>query len=153
LRAESTAGSLSSADLNNGALATPYRTVVYIPEKQQEGSVIIVIDRALRDGGTSYHYLPPADLANQLKLLSREQRWEEMPAYISDDVLNTYATVGTFDEIGEKINERYGRVVTNVEFSIPIRNQADRKTLEHWSETMKSAQALAASHRTCRPRG
>jgi len=84
-----------------------------------------------------------ADLANRLKLLSREQRWEEMPAYISDDVLNTYATVGTFDEIGEKIKERYGRLVTNVEFSIPIRSQADRTTLECLIETLKSAAAPA----------
>jgi probable F420-dependent oxidoreductase len=84
-----------------------------------------------------------ADLANKLKVLSREQRWEEMPAYISDEVLNTYATVGTFDEIGEKIKERYGRVVTNVEFSIPIRNQSDRAILERLIETLTSAEPPA----------
>ncbi len=78
------------------------------------------------------------DLANRLKLLSRAQRWEEMPAYISDDVLNTYATVGTFDEIGDKIKERYGRIVTNVEFSIPIRDRADATTLEHLVASLKS---------------
>lgn len=84
-----------------------------------------------------------ADLASRLKLLAREQRWEEMPGYISDDVLDTYATVGTFDEIGEKLKRRYGRLVTNVEFSIPVRNQADRRTLEHWIELLKSAELPA----------
>jgi probable F420-dependent oxidoreductase len=80
-----------------------------------------------------------ADLANRVKLLAREQRWEEMPRYISDEVLNTYATVGTFDEIGEKIKERYGRLVTNVEFSIPVRSNADRMMIERLLESLKTA--------------
>jgi probable F420-dependent oxidoreductase len=47
-------------------------------------------------------------LADELKLLSRAQRWEEMPQHITDDVLNLYATVGTYDVIADKLAERYG---------------------------------------------
>jgi probable F420-dependent oxidoreductase len=69
------------------------------------------------------------DLAEQLKVLSKAQRWEEMPAYISDEVLHRYATIGTFDEIGDKLIARYGRVATHAEFSIPIADERDRETL------------------------
>ena len=69
------------------------------------------------------------DLANMLKVLSREQRWEEMPDRITDEVLNLYATVGTYDEIGDKLQARYGSVVTNIEFSIPSETPAERDTM------------------------
>ncbi|WP_048440299.1 TIGR03617 family F420-dependent LLM class oxidoreductase [Caenimonas sp. SL110] len=69
------------------------------------------------------------DLASRLKILSKEQRWEEMPAFIDDDVLNLFATVGTFDVIGDKLIARYGKVATNAEFSIPISSEADMDTL------------------------
>jgi hypothetical protein len=32
-----------------------------------------------------------------LKLLSRAQRWEEMPQHIDDDVLHRFVTVATYD--------------------------------------------------------
>ena len=83
-----------------------------------------------------YHGL--GELAERLKVLSREQRWEEMPAYISDEVLHLYATVGTFDEIGDRLIRRYGHVVTNAEFSIPIGSEQDQETLRGLIRRMQS---------------
>jgi probable F420-dependent oxidoreductase len=79
------------------------------------------------------------DLANQLKVLSREQRWEEMPGYISDDVLHTYVVVGTYDEIAAKLLERFGSLVTHVEFSIPAATEANRERLRAMVNTLQSA--------------
>jgi alkanesulfonate monooxygenase SsuD/methylene tetrahydromethanopterin reductase-like flavin-dependent oxidoreductase (luciferase family) len=59
------------------------------------------------------------ELAAELAVLSRAQRWEEMPPRISDEVLHTYAVVGTYAEIGRKLVDRYRGLVTDVEFSIP----------------------------------
>lgn len=59
------------------------------------------------------------ELAAELATLSRAQRWEEMPPRISDEVLHTYAVVGTYAEIGRRLVERYRGLVTDVEFSIP----------------------------------
>lgn len=70
-----------------------------------------------------------AGLADQLKVLSRQQRWDEMPDLISDEVLDTFAVVGTFDEIGDKLKARYGHVATNVEFSIPVADEHDEQSL------------------------
>ena len=78
---------------------------------------------------SAFEYHGLGDLADRLKVLSRAQRWEEMPAFIDDDVLHRYATIGTFDEIGDKLIARYGRVVTNAEFSIPIAGERDVDTL------------------------
>jgi probable F420-dependent oxidoreductase len=69
------------------------------------------------------------DLAAELAVLSRAQRWEEMPPRISDEVLHTYVTVGTYDQIAQKLTERYGKVVTHCEFSIAVKDQADKERL------------------------
>ena len=65
-------------------------------------------------------------MADRLKLLSRAQRWEEMPQHINDDVLHNFVTIATYDTIGRKLCDRYGGVVTNCEFSIAVKNDADR---------------------------
>ncbi|MEM7466112.1 MAG: TIGR03617 family F420-dependent LLM class oxidoreductase [Pseudomonadota bacterium] len=69
------------------------------------------------------------DLADDLKNYSKAQRWEEMPHLINDEVLDLFATIGTFDEIADKLHARYGEVVTNAEFSIPVDDKADEETL------------------------
>lgn len=83
------------------------------------------------------HGLGP--LADELKHLSRAQRWEEMPGYITDEVLDTYACVATFDRIAEKLVERYGTLVTNAEFSIPVDDEADAVTLQAMLATLRAA--------------
>jgi probable F420-dependent oxidoreductase len=78
------------------------------------------------------------DLADELKLLSRAQRWEEMPRFIDDDVLDRYACVGTYDEIAAKLASRYGDLVTNIEFSIPVDNEADAAHLRRMLEVLRA---------------
>src|SRR6185295_9051658 len=56
----------------------------------------------------AFDHLSLGDLADRLKLLSRAQRWEEMPQHINDDVLETFVTVGTYDQIAKKLTERFG---------------------------------------------
>jgi len=79
------------------------------------------------------------DLAIELSRLSKEQRWEEMPERISDEVLHTYVTVGTYDEIGARLTERYAGVVTGVEFSIAVTSEADRERLGALVRDVKAA--------------
>lgn len=69
------------------------------------------------------------DLADDLAALSKQQRWEAMPGRIADDVLHLYATVGTYDEIGRRLGDRYGGLVDRIEFSIPAGSPAERDRL------------------------
>jgi probable F420-dependent oxidoreductase len=84
------------------------------------------------------------ELADRLRLLSRAQRWEEMPQHITDEVLHTYVTVGTYDEIAAKLCDRYGGVVTHCEFSIPVNAAADRRRLGELARTIQAKEQTLA---------
>lgn len=76
-------------------------------------------------------------LADEMAKLSKAQRWEEMPERISDEVLDTYATVGTYDEIGRKLVRRYGGLCTDVEFSIPCSTPEEKATMRALIEQVR----------------
>jgi probable F420-dependent oxidoreductase len=78
------------------------------------------------------------DLADRLKLLSRAQRWEEMPQHITDDILETFVTIGTYDTIGRKLSDRYAGVVTHCEFSIPLKGAADKERLRDLAKIIQA---------------
>ena len=95
----------------------------------------------------AFDHLGLGDLADRLKLLSRAQRWEEMPQHISDDVLHTFVTIATYDTIGRKLCDRYGDVVTTCEFSIAVKNDADRERLRQLASDIQS-EGVARARRT-----
>lgn len=53
-------------------------------------------------------------LHEDLHRMSRRQQWAEMSELITDDVLNTFAVVGTAEEIDSGFDRRYGDVVTRL---------------------------------------
>ena len=80
-------------------------------------------------------------LADEMAVLSKAQRWEEMPARINDEVLHLYATVGTYDEIGARLIERYAGLVTDCEFSIPCHTPAEQATMKGLLAQLKAEAA------------
>ena len=70
------------------------------------------------------------DLTVDLAQLSQAQHWKDMPDRIFDEVLHTYVTNATYDEISTKLTERHGDVVTGVEFSILARMEAERECFD-----------------------
>jgi len=79
------------------------------------------------------------ELAKELSVLSKAGRWEEMPERITDDILHEYVTVGSYDEIGQKLVDRFENVVTSIEFSIAVTNEEDKSRLGDLVERMHSA--------------
>ena len=77
----------------------------------------------------AFEHLGLGGLAREAAVLSREQRWEELPDLIADDTLELFAVIGTYDVIGRRLKERFGRLVTDIEFSIPVQDERDRETL------------------------
>src|SRR6266576_1378398 len=61
-----------------------------------------------------------AETAKQLQALARAQRWEEMRALVDDAMLDTYAVIGTYDEIAEKLRARYSGLATHLEFTMAL---------------------------------
>jgi probable F420-dependent oxidoreductase len=79
------------------------------------------------------------DLARELQGLSKAQRWDEMAARITDEVLDLYATVGTYDEIVPRLVARYGGLVTSLEFSIQVRDADEREVLAGMVTALRAA--------------
>ncbi len=57
-----------------------------------------------------------SDVGMRLYRLSMEGKWAEMANEITDEMLNEFAVVGTYDEIVPKIKERYAGVVNTLGF-------------------------------------
>jgi probable F420-dependent oxidoreductase len=81
------------------------------------------------------------EMSKELAVLAREQRWEEMPAFIDDDILNTFAVVGTHGEIADKLKDRFEGVLSDVGFSIAVNNDADAGELEAMVQRVQSPTA------------
>ena len=97
----------------------------------------------------AFEHLGLHDLAADAKELSKAQRWEELPDMIDDETLDRFAVIGTFDEIGRRLLERYSGVVTDVEFSIavspdPEHHALDRETLRGLAAVVQGADDAAA---------
>ncbi|WP_419862608.1 TIGR03617 family F420-dependent LLM class oxidoreductase [Candidatus Poriferisodalis sp.] len=69
------------------------------------------------------------DEATEAAVLSKAQRWDEISAIVSDEMLHTIATVGTYDRIGGLLGERYGPHIDRIEFSIPVNTPEDGERL------------------------
>ncbi len=54
------------------------------------------------------------DLGEELTRLSKSDGWAEMPALIGDEVLAAFTVIGTPEEAGAELRERYGDVATRV---------------------------------------
>ncbi|MCC7129241.1 MAG: LLM class F420-dependent oxidoreductase [Anaerolineae bacterium UTCFX2] len=66
------------------------------------------------------------DAAEQLSALARRGDWSAMPAQISDEMLETFAVVGSADEIGARLKERYSGQVDRLSLYLPfVPNQRD----------------------------
>jgi len=83
------------------------------------------------------------DLAEKLSHLSRAQKWDEMPDHVDDDVLNKYAVVGVYEEIGQKMVERFDGVLTDVGFSIPVSTDRDRAVLAEMLNDIQTGKRAA----------
>lgn len=59
------------------------------------------------------------DLGHKLRNYPKEGRWSEMAALIPNDVLDLFATVGTYDRIPAMLERRYGGLVDTLSLFIP----------------------------------
>ena len=86
------------------------------------------------------------EVARNLQHLSRAQRWDEMAALVDDGMLDTYAVIGTYDEIAGKLRARYADVATAIEFAIPLADPADEDLLRGMIGELRGADATARRH-------
>lgn len=70
-----------------------------------------------------------AELGRELHALSIENRWDEMVTRIPDEMAEEFATVGYLDEIGDKLAERWGGLLTtlNLPTDFPLRTPDEER--------------------------
>jgi alkanesulfonate monooxygenase SsuD/methylene tetrahydromethanopterin reductase-like flavin-dependent oxidoreductase (luciferase family) len=77
------------------------------------------------------------EVGQQLFRLSMEGRWQEMANLITDEMLEEFAIVGTYDELVPKIKERYAGVVTTLDFGFGIRGPEQQERLRWLVQELK----------------
>ena len=69
------------------------------------------------------------DTAAKLYRMSVDNRWPEMPDQITDDMLETFAVIGTYDEIVDKLKRAHSGYATSISFDIPTPTGAQEELL------------------------
>ena len=77
------------------------------------------------------------DFGPTLTAMSKRGRWEEMAEVIDDEVLDRFAVIGTPDEIGPAIRERYGDRLDRVSY-YTIANELDGLSDEEFAALVAS---------------
>jgi len=79
------------------------------------------------------------DLNEELFGLSVEGKWQDMATKITDDMLDEFAVIGTYDEIVPKIKERCAGVIDRMPFAIPVHTPDDEERLKEMIKELKAA--------------
>jgi probable F420-dependent oxidoreductase len=69
------------------------------------------------------------DTAEQLHKFSVQQKWREMAALVTEDMVRAFAAVGTYDEIASVMKQRFAGT-NRMSFDMPVRNEQDRGALK-----------------------
>jgi len=77
------------------------------------------------------------EVAVALQGHARAQRWAEMPDLVTDEMLDAYAVIGTYDEIAAKLHARYADLATSLEFAIPLSEPGDEAALRGLIENLR----------------
>lgn len=79
------------------------------------------------------------DLCERLHSLSLENRWDEMVELIPDEMAEEFATIGTLDEIGPMLQERWGGILTtlNLPTDFPLQTAEDRRKTREIVELLR----------------
>jgi alkanesulfonate monooxygenase SsuD/methylene tetrahydromethanopterin reductase-like flavin-dependent oxidoreductase (luciferase family) len=59
-------------------------------------------------------------VADELKALAAHGRWNDMPALISDEILERFALRGSWTELPAKVLQKYGGLLDRVSYYFPI---------------------------------
>jgi probable F420-dependent oxidoreductase len=68
---------------------------------------------------------------------SMEGKWQDMANGITDEMLEEFAIIGTYDQLVPKIKERYAGVVTTLDFGFGIRSPEDHERLAFIVQELK----------------
>ncbi len=66
------------------------------------------------------------DLGEELKAMTKRGEWDKLSSIIPDEVVETFAVIGTPEEAVAEVKRRYGDVCTRIQLSLPPERDVDR---------------------------
>jgi probable F420-dependent oxidoreductase len=76
-------------------------------------------------------------LQDELNALSKQGEWAQMGRLIDDEILTTFAVVGSPEEIAPELKRRYGDVIDRISFYAPYQSDPDR-----WRQVLADIKAV-----------
>ena len=83
-----------------------------------------------------------ADEAAQLHRMSIEGKWDDMVGLITDDMMEEFCVIGTWDELPAKMREKYAGINTQVNFSAEPKNPDDEAQIKEVIASLKTIPAV-----------
>jgi len=77
------------------------------------------------------------EIGMRLYRLSMEGKWPEMASEITDEILDQFAIVAPYDELADRLRERYFGVVSTLDFGFAIRGPEDQERLRFLVQELK----------------
>lgn len=81
------------------------------------------------------------DLGLKLHEMSLKGQWDAMTDLITDDVLDEFAVVATYDQLPGRIREKFKGVLTRLSFTIPTQTPAEEERLADIIRQIKAEMA------------
>jgi len=119
--------SLADLDISGGGFVVTGRTEDEVREGMDRVRWSIAFYGSTRTYRSVWEEHGWEDIGAQLHSLSISNGWDEMPKLISDEMVKTFAAVGTYEQIADKILERFGSFATTI--SLPVPAPGDEKLL------------------------
>ena len=79
------------------------------------------------------------DTAAKLYRMSIDGKWGEMPSLVTDDMLDAFSVIGTYDDIVPKLKAAYGSYASSIGFDIPVNSPEDEDLLKGMVAELQSA--------------
>jgi probable F420-dependent oxidoreductase len=83
------------------------------------------------------------EVGEKLHEMSVQGKWKEMPNLITDEMVNEFAVVATWDNVVEKMRERYGGLVDCIDFSDYARSVEDQDVIKQLVKDLQKDVAVA----------
>lgn len=83
-----------------------------------------------------------ADEAAQLHRLSIEGKWDDMVGLITDDMMEEFCVIGTWDELPAKMREKFAGINTQVSFGAEPKNPDEEAQIKEIIASLKTIPAV-----------
>ena len=83
-----------------------------------------------------------ADEAAQLHRLSIEGKWDDMVGLITDEMMEEFCVIGTWDEMPARMREKFAGINTQVNFAADPTNPDEEAQIKEIISELKQIPAL-----------